>query len=178
LEVHQTNMEPTFIERVTRITEENLTNEQFSVEELANAMGMSYASLYRQVKGNTHKTISQFVREIRLKKANEILLQEDITASEVAYRVGFGSPTYFSKCFHNYFGYAPGEFRKRNLRNKRKRSLKLFRMNKKQRNIVIVLALIFIAALSILLARNNRSPQWQESPTQNKPGFAIDLSVT
>lgn len=170
-------MEPTFVQRVTQITEENLTNEQFSVDDLANAMGMSYATLYRQLKGNTHKTISQFVREVRLKKANEILLQEDVTASEVAYRVGFGSPTYFSKCFHKYFGYAPGELRKRKLRSKRKFSLKLFRMNKKQRNIVIVLALIFIAALSILLSRKNHPAQWQESPTQNKPGFAIDLSV-
>jgi len=177
LELHQANMEPTFIERVTRITEENLTNEQFSVDDLADAMGISYATLYRHLKGNTHKTISQFVREIRLKKANEILLQEDVTASEVAYRVGFGSPTYFSKCFRKYFGYAPGEFRKRELRNNKKRSLKLLRQNKKQRNIVIVLALIFIVALSLLLSLNNHPVQKQEMPSQNKPAFTIGFSV-
>jgi transcriptional regulator GlxA family with amidase domain len=46
-----------------------------------------------------------------LKKAKEFLLNEDIKISEISYRVGFGSPTYFSKCFHEYFGVAPGELR-------------------------------------------------------------------
>ena len=171
-------MEPTFIERLTRITEENLTNEQFSVDYLANAMGMSYATLYRQLKYNAHKTISQFVREVRLRKANEILLQEDVTASEVAYRVGFGSPTYFNKCFHKYFGYAPGEFRKRELRDKKNNFHRPFKMGKRQRNIAIVLALIFIALLSILFLRNNRDTTEEVPISSGKPSFTIRSSAT
>jgi AraC-like DNA-binding protein len=174
LDSHNEDMEPTFIERLTRITEENLTNEHFSVDDLANAMGMTYTTLYRQLKSSTDKTISQFVREIRLKKANEILLQEDVTASEVAYRVGFGSPTYFNRCFHKYFGYAPGEIRKRVLRNKRKQILRLFRMEKSLKNTVILLALILIALFSFLFFRNHRDTEEDGThSTFSKPWFII-----
>lgn len=178
LDFHNRDMEPTFIERLTRITEENLTNEHFSVEDLASAMDMTYTTLYRQLKSSTDKTISQFVREIRLKKANEILLQEDVTASEVAYRVGFGSPTYFNKCFHKYFGYAPGEFRKRQLRNKRKRVRRFFATKKSLKNIAIILALLLITLISFLFFTNHRNIENEENhSTFSKPSFTIVPSV-
>jgi AraC-like DNA-binding protein len=178
LDFHKRDMEPTFIERLTRITEQNLTNEHFSVDDLANAMDMTYTTLYRQLKSSTNKTISQFVREIRLKKANEILLQEDVTASEVAYRVGFGSPTYFNKCFHEYFGCTPGEFRKRELRNKRKRVRRFFATKKSLKNIAILLALLIITLLSFLFFTNHRNIENEENhSTFSKPSFTITLSV-
>ncbi|MBK6285660.1 MAG: helix-turn-helix domain-containing protein [Draconibacterium sp.] len=73
-------------------------------------MGMNRMSLYRKIKSSTTNQ-SQFIRELRLEKGKELLENEDITVSEVSYRVGFGSPTYFSKCFRDYFGVAPGELR-------------------------------------------------------------------
>jgi len=178
VESHNTDMDQTFIDQLTRITEENLTNEQFSVEELASAMGMSYTSLYRQLKCSTNKTISQFVREVRLKKANEILINEDITASEVAYRVGFGSPTYFNKCFHKFFGYAPGEFKKRELQSRTRHQLRFFKMNRKLKSAVIILALLFIAVLSFLLLRNDQKNSKEENQSSYKPSFIIKMSGT
>jgi AraC-like DNA-binding protein/TolB-like protein/Tfp pilus assembly protein PilF len=90
----------------------NLCNEHFGPEQLAAQMGMSYSTLHRRVKEDFQKNISQFIREKRLEKAKEILQNENFSVSEIAYKVGFGSATYFNKCFHEYFGIAPGEFKK------------------------------------------------------------------
>ena len=97
-------------QRVRKTADEN-----FGVEDLVREMGISHISLHRKLKTISNQTISQFIREIRLKKAKELLLNEDLTVSEIAYRVGFGSPTYFNNCFHEYYGYPPGEVKKRSL---------------------------------------------------------------
>jgi len=104
-------MNKEFLHRLTEIVEANLTNENFGTEDLAREIGMSHSNLNRKLNQISNQTISQFIREVRLKKAKELLLSEDLTAAEIAYRVGFGSPTYFNKCFHEYFGHAPGELR-------------------------------------------------------------------
>jgi TolB-like protein/AraC-like DNA-binding protein/Flp pilus assembly protein TadD len=104
-----------FIKKLTDIVEANLENEKFGVEDLVREMGISHISLHRKLKTSSNQTISQFIREIRLKKAKELLLKEDLTVSEIAYQVGFGSPTYFNKCFHEYFGYPPGESKSHDL---------------------------------------------------------------
>lgn len=100
-----------FIQKLTEIIQANLSNENFGVNELAQEIGMSHLNLHRKLKSTSNQTISQFIREIRLKTAKELLLNEDLTVSEISYRVGFGSPTYFNNCFHEYFGYPPGESR-------------------------------------------------------------------
>lgn len=105
-------MEHDFIHRLTEIIDTNLHNEDFGPEELAAKMGMSYSSLHRRMRENTKKNISQFIRERRLQKAKEILQTENLSVAEIAYKVGFGSPTYFNKCFHEYFGISPGEYKK------------------------------------------------------------------
>lgn len=101
--------EKELLERLTRITEDNLANERFGVSQLAREMGMSRSNLHRWVKSVTDKSASQFIRESRLNKAFGLLKDPSLTVSEVAFRVGFGSATYFSKCFHEYYGYPPGE---------------------------------------------------------------------
>jgi TolB-like protein/AraC-like DNA-binding protein/Tfp pilus assembly protein PilF len=108
----QLSLEQVFIRKLTDIILSNLKNENFGVEELSREMGMSHTTILRKLKSYTHLSISQFIREVRLQKAHEMLLQNLGTASEISYRVGFGSPTYFSKCFHEYYGYPPGEVRK------------------------------------------------------------------
>lgn len=98
-----------FIQRGTAIVESKLDNEQFGVSELAREMGMSRSNLHRSVKSALNKSASQFIREIRLQKARELLKDPSYTVSEIAFRVGFGSSTYFSKCFHEYYGFPPGQ---------------------------------------------------------------------
>jgi TolB-like protein/AraC-like DNA-binding protein/Tfp pilus assembly protein PilF len=100
-----------FIQKLTNLVEANLANESFGPEELAKEAGMSHSNLNRKLKAITIQNSSQFIREIRVKKARELLINEDLTVAEISYRVGFGSPTYFNNCFHEYFGVAPGEMR-------------------------------------------------------------------
>ena len=98
-----------FIQKLTEIIQANLANENFGVDELAHASGMSRSVIYHWLFEISGKSTTQFIREVRLQRAMEMLQQENVTAAEVAYQVGFGSPAYFSTCFHEYFGYPPGE---------------------------------------------------------------------
>jgi AraC-like DNA-binding protein/tetratricopeptide (TPR) repeat protein/TolB-like protein len=102
-----------FIRKLTDIILANLQNENFGVKELAHESKMSFYRLNRRLHSINKKTTNQFIREIRLNKALEMLRDETSTVAEVAYKVGFGSPAYFNKCFHEYFGYPPGETKKR-----------------------------------------------------------------
>ena len=105
--------ESEFIRKVTGLIEENLSNEQFGVSELASKIGMSRSNLLRKIKKESTLSVSQFISQVRLKNAMEMLRQEDLTVSEVSYRVGFGSTSYFIKCFREHYGYPPGEVGKR-----------------------------------------------------------------
>lgn len=107
-----TNVSPTdstFIKKLTTIVEANLANEHFGVKELSEESGISHSQIHRKLHILTKQSASQFIREIRLNKAIELLQPELYTIAEIAFKVGFGSPTYFNKCFHDYFGYPPGE---------------------------------------------------------------------
>ena len=101
------------LQKLHDIVLNNLENEHFGVEQLAKAYGISRYQLHRRLKKIENKSISQFIREIRLEQALKLLQNESGNVSEVAYRVGFNSPTYFNTCFRNYFGYPPGKTRAR-----------------------------------------------------------------
>ena len=102
-----------FVRRLTEIVETNLVNDNFGVDELIRQSGLSPILIRQRVKGILGKTLSQFICDIRLKKAFGILQQNNLTASEVSCLVGFGSPSYFTSCFHDYFGFPPGEVQRR-----------------------------------------------------------------
>ncbi|HSM49452.1 MAG TPA: helix-turn-helix transcriptional regulator, partial [Draconibacterium sp.] len=106
-----------FIQKLTNLVEANMANESFGPEELAKEAGMSHSTFNRKLKSVLNQSASQFIREARLKKAKELLRNEDATVAEIAYSVGFGSATYFSKCFHEFFGVAPGDLRKHEMEN-------------------------------------------------------------
>ncbi len=101
------------VKKLQQIVLANLNNEQFGVEDLAKSYGLSRSQLHKKLKKQVGKSVSQFIREVRLEEAKKLLEQEDITASEVAYQVGFSSATYFNTRFKDYFSYPPGEVRLR-----------------------------------------------------------------
>ena len=101
-----------FLEQAEAIILKNLSNEQFGVSELAEAMHMSRSNLLRKIKKETQFSASQFIRQVRLKEAMELLKEGAVTVSEISYQVGFGSTSYFIKCFREHYGYPPGEFGK------------------------------------------------------------------
>ena len=101
----------TLLERLETLISANLDNEQFGVEQLAEMMGMSRSHLHRRLQKINGRSISRFIREYRLERAKKMLIEKEMTASEVSHAVGFGSPSYFNKCFTEYFGYSPGKAR-------------------------------------------------------------------
>ena len=107
-----------FTRKLTDIIIANLRNENFGVKQLIHESGLSRYCITRNLHAITHKTISQFIRETRLLMALEMLKDDEVTAAEIAYKVGFSSPTYFNKCFHEYFGYPPGRVKKGDCENK------------------------------------------------------------
>jgi len=103
---------PNFIEQAEALILENLANEQFGVSELAEALHMSRSNLLRKIKKQTKLSASQFIRQVRLKESMKLLKEDSSTVSEISYQVGFGSTSYFIKCFREQYGYSPGELGK------------------------------------------------------------------
>lgn len=98
-----------FLKQLIELVESNLNNEHYDVEKLSQDICLSRSQLYKRLQSETGQSISQFIREIRLQRAHEMLLDGTGTAAEIAYDVGFSSPTYFNKCFHDFYGYTPGK---------------------------------------------------------------------
>lgn len=105
--------EKDFLLQVRAVVEQNIANEQFGVSELADAMNMSRSNLLRKVKRQKDISVSQLIRQVRLEKGMEMLRQGGLNVSEVSLRVGFGSVSYFIKCFREHYGFPPGEVGKR-----------------------------------------------------------------
>ncbi len=97
-----------FLARLRQIVEEQLSNERFGVSELADKIGMSRSNLLRKVSKASGVSVSQFIRTVRLENAAEMLRTDSYTVSEVSYKVGFSSVSYFIKCFREQYGYPPG----------------------------------------------------------------------
>lgn len=101
------------LRKLTDAVKENLENEQFGVTELSEAVAISRFQLHRKLKLLKGKSVSQFIRDVRLEEARKLLMADVGTAAEISYRVGFSNPTYFNKCFRDLYGYTPGEARRR-----------------------------------------------------------------
>ena len=100
-----------FLSRFRAKVQEHISDENLSVEQIGSEIGLSRVQLYRKVKALTGYSPVELVRITRLKAAAEMLKTTDKTISEIAYAVGFGTPSYFSKCFKELFGRQPGEGR-------------------------------------------------------------------
>ncbi len=109
--------ESSFIEKASAHVLENLSNEHFGVSELAAAVHMSRSNLLRKVKKETGLSASQFIRKLRLAEAMDLLRDTSLNVSEISYRVGFGSTSYFIKCFREQYGYPPGEAAKQEFKD-------------------------------------------------------------
>ena len=99
-----------FIKKLNEVIQENLSDSEFNVEDMAERFNMSRASFYRKVKGVLDLTPNEYIRVERLKKAAQLLKQDDYKINEICYMVGFNSPSYFSKCFQQQFGILPKDF--------------------------------------------------------------------
>ena len=102
-----------FINEFTAIVESNLSNESFNIEDICKSMGISRVQLYRKVKALLSINVYHYILNTRLQKAKYLLQNEEFTISEIAYKVGFSSPTYFSTVFKSKFGVTPKAFKEK-----------------------------------------------------------------
>ena len=108
------NQEQSFITKMNDIIKKNVDNPKFSVEDLADRLGVSRVQLYRKVKAIIGINISDHINNVKLEKAAELLKSNNMNISEIAYSLGFSSPNYFSTAFKNKFGISPKEYKSSN----------------------------------------------------------------
>lgn len=104
--------EEEFVCKLFRITEENLTDQQFDLSKLSNEICVSRPQLYRKIVDLTGRPPNMFMRDIRMEKALALLKQKSGNVAEIAFETGFNSPSYFTKCFTEKFGCTPTNFAK------------------------------------------------------------------
>lgn len=102
-----------FISEFTSLVETNLSNDAFSVEDMCKSLGVSRVQLYRKVKALLNVNVNDYILNSRLQKARYFLQHEDLSISEIAYKVGFSSPAYFSTVFKSKFGVTPKAFKEK-----------------------------------------------------------------
>ena len=105
-------IEDPFIQKVRAIILADLENENFSLDDLTQQVFLSRSQVHRKIKAVTGMSTAVFMRHIRLQEAKKLLLSTDLSVSEVAYRVGFKTPVYFSQRFKAKFGESPSDVRK------------------------------------------------------------------
>ena len=105
-----TPLDRQFVEKAIQIVEDNINNADFSVEELAAKLNISRGYLYKKIVKITGKTTLEFIRLIRMKRAQQLLAESQLQVAEIAYKLGYNSPKVFTKHFKEEFGMTPSEF--------------------------------------------------------------------
>lgn len=102
------------LKELVGIVEDHLSDSEFGVQQLCDLSKYSYQQIYRKIRMLTGESLNEFIRGIRLKWAAHYLSQSDLRVSEIMYKVGFNSHSYFTKCFKKCFGMSPTEFVSKN----------------------------------------------------------------
>ena len=101
-----------FLKQMQKLIEENFSNSELNVNFLAEQLNISRSGLFAKIKTLADATPNEMIQIIRLKRAAELLKENKYSISEIAYMVGFSSPSYFSKCFLKQFGIRPADYMK------------------------------------------------------------------
>jgi DNA-binding response OmpR family regulator len=107
-------LDSNFLKKCNAIIERHLTDNEYGVEQMSVELSLSRVHVYRKIKHLTGLTVSEFIRNIKLKKAAVMLQESGKAIAEVAYETGFSSPSYFSKCFKDLYNISPTEFLQNN----------------------------------------------------------------
>ncbi len=108
-EIAVTSRDRIFVQDLLTVTETHIADEKFSVEQLGKAVNMSTSQINRKLKALVNQSAQQFIRSVRMQRAQELLKNNAATVAEIAYEVGFKDPGYFAKVFKTHFGVQPSE---------------------------------------------------------------------
>ena len=112
IEIATSKVDENFLTVINELIQKNIENPDFSIDELAQALSISRSGFHRKLKGISALTPNDYIKLIRLKKAAELLRDGQLRVNEICDKVGFNSPSYFSKCFQEQFGMLPSDFAK------------------------------------------------------------------
>jgi len=102
------------LEKIMKIINENISDSDLNVEFLASGVGMSRVHMHRKLKELTNQSARDFIKSIRLKQAADLLANQKLNISEVAYALGFSNLSHFSNSFHEFYGMSPTEYAHQN----------------------------------------------------------------
>nr|WP_319401479.1 two-component regulator propeller domain-containing protein [uncultured Carboxylicivirga sp.] len=108
--IELTSLDDVFLKEAVEAVNDHIDDPDFDVEAFSDVLKVSSNQAYRKIKALTGQTAKEFIRNQRLKTAASLLIQNKRSISEVIYMVGFTSPSYFTRCFKNYYGCAPKEY--------------------------------------------------------------------
>ncbi len=99
-----------FLEKLTDIIEQNLEDEELNISSIASQLNMSHSTLYRKIKALTSLTANEYIRKVRINMGEQLLLTNQYSISEIMYKIGINSSSYFRQCFKDEFGMNPSEY--------------------------------------------------------------------
>ena len=120
LEINSAGGDKKILADVINVINQNLSKEDLCVQDISDELALSRSKLYRKIKELTGKSANEMIRTMRLEKSKELLAITEMTIGEICYKVGFSSPSYYTKRFKEHTGLIPKEYR---LRNKEKKEL-------------------------------------------------------
>lgn len=124
-ELTQNDNDKIFIEKVIELIDRKIDKTDLEIADISEDLGMSQSTFYRKLKSLTDLSGNEFIRTIRLKRSVELLKNTDLNISEIAYKVGFSDPKYFSTCFRKFFNITPTDFISQNRKEKGQISVKI-----------------------------------------------------
>lgn len=99
-----------FLQELKHAVEENYSNPDFGVEDIASILNISRSSLNRKMRDILNTTANNYIRDRKIEKAEELLRTSTMQINEICYKVGFTTPSYFIKCFRKKYGMSPNEY--------------------------------------------------------------------
>ena len=111
-EMHIVSLDQRLVDAATEYVEKNISNGDITVETMSEALNMSRVHLYKRLTAVTGMSPSEFIRDLRLRHAEHLILKSQLSVSEISYKVGFNNPRYFSKYFKEKYGVIPSQYKK------------------------------------------------------------------
>jgi signal transduction histidine kinase/DNA-binding response OmpR family regulator len=112
IEEEAVSMDEKFLQKAVEAVQDNISDSEFTVEVFGEKMAMSRMQLHRKITALTGHTANEFIRNLRLQKAAQLILKHTGDIAEIAYDTGFTTPSYFTECFRKYFGKSPTDYQK------------------------------------------------------------------
>ncbi len=109
-DVHIASQDEKLLEKVVRCIEKHISDSELNIDKVCSETGLSHSVLYRKIKNLTGQTVNEFIRTVRVRRAEQLLRTKKFSVSEVAYETGFSNHSYFTKCFRKLYKMTPKEF--------------------------------------------------------------------